>query len=392
MLTDTSLDMADQEAVTIDSYQASSAQELSVASQERVQILRKQSTWWYCKNSSGATGYVPVSCFSKALPKAQGTVPEVACDKAVACWNYVAVADHELSLCKGETLTVTQRISDEWWFGKTVDGREGTFPSDYVKLLSAQGADDEEDQLVEAVYDKFALRDQPVVASESTKSDMSQQQFSSSTRTEVVETNDDYFEVLNEVLDVPISSVQLFKRGQNICMDKTKEEGNRTRILKQEWALPFPYAVHDVLATYSTSTSELRVAVDRKSPCQTPVECERRELGTWSCTDAPDASHERLQTNVKVEDGDFVVFATPGSRDENISAFFHPASSKALSSTVVIWVLMSSRSSSNVLLEDPKGRAQPNSHSRYQFRALLPQITSKSNTRTAVVLKFESVE
>ena len=33
---------------------------------------------------------------------------------------------------------------------------------------------------------------------------------------------------------------------------------------------------------------------------------------------------------------------------------------------------MSSRSSSNVLLEDPKGRAQPNSHSRYQFRAYLP--------------------
>ena len=39
--------MADQEAVTIDSYQASSAQELSVASQERVQILRKQSTWFF---------------------------------------------------------------------------------------------------------------------------------------------------------------------------------------------------------------------------------------------------------------------------------------------------------------------------------------------------------
>ena len=114
-------------------------------------------------------------------------------------------------------------------------------------------------------------------------------------------------------------------------MDKTKEEGNRTRILKQEWALPFPYAVHDVLgiskialllfsctcachsllscgmplllkgsATYSTSTSELRVAVDRKSPCQTPVECERRELGTWSCTDAPDASHERLQVELNL--------------------------------------------------------------------------------------------
>ncbi len=42
----------------------------------------------------------------------------------------------DLELAKGERLVLIEKISDDWWRGRTMDGhREGIVPATYVKVL-----------------------------------------------------------------------------------------------------------------------------------------------------------------------------------------------------------------------------------------------------------------
>ena len=53
----------------------------------------------------------------------------------VALYPFVGTADGDLSFAVGDHITVTNADVSGWWYGVTLDGRAGTFPSNYVRVL-----------------------------------------------------------------------------------------------------------------------------------------------------------------------------------------------------------------------------------------------------------------
>ncbi|CAG6016408.1 unnamed protein product [Menidia menidia] len=50
-------------------------------------------------------------------------------------YDYVAQNDDELAFLKGQVITVLNKDDCDWWKGE-LNGREGLFPSNYVKLTT----------------------------------------------------------------------------------------------------------------------------------------------------------------------------------------------------------------------------------------------------------------
>ncbi|KAF9426831.1 Cytoplasmic protein nck2, partial [Podila epigama] len=56
--------------------------------------------------------------------------------KAIVVYEYSAQEDDEISLVKGSTVVVTDKMGDEgWWCGRNEDGQIGNFPSDFVQEI-----------------------------------------------------------------------------------------------------------------------------------------------------------------------------------------------------------------------------------------------------------------
>lgn len=53
--------------------------------------------------------------------------------QARAKYNFIAQTHLELSLAKGELVTVTRKVDDNWYEGK-IGGRKGIFPVSYVEV------------------------------------------------------------------------------------------------------------------------------------------------------------------------------------------------------------------------------------------------------------------
>lgn len=51
-------------------------------------------------------------------------------------YDYAPQHEDELQLKRGEVLTVVERRDEDWWVGRTDDGRKGLFPANYVQLFS----------------------------------------------------------------------------------------------------------------------------------------------------------------------------------------------------------------------------------------------------------------
>ena len=47
-------------------------------------------------------------------------------------YDYRAQRSDELSLFKGDVITVLYKDNDNWWMGELPDGQQGFFPSSYV--------------------------------------------------------------------------------------------------------------------------------------------------------------------------------------------------------------------------------------------------------------------
>ena len=58
----------------------------------------------------------------------------------VALYDYDAVDDTELSLQEGDHLTLISKDDSGWWEGKTMNGKTGVFPANYVEEISEQEA------------------------------------------------------------------------------------------------------------------------------------------------------------------------------------------------------------------------------------------------------------
>lgn len=60
--------------------------------------------------------------------------PEAVC-QVIGMYDYVAQNDDELAFLKGQVITVLNKDDCDWWKGE-LNGREGLFPSNYVKLTT----------------------------------------------------------------------------------------------------------------------------------------------------------------------------------------------------------------------------------------------------------------
>ena len=60
------------------------------------------------------------------------------CVLSVYCLCDIVQDDPEdLSFKKGDTMTVLRKDEDEWWFAQHDDGRKGSIPVPYVKVVSS---------------------------------------------------------------------------------------------------------------------------------------------------------------------------------------------------------------------------------------------------------------
>lgn len=60
--------------------------------------------------------------------------PAAVC-QVIGMYDYVAQNDDELAFQKGQVITVLNKDDCDWWKGE-LNGREGLFPSNYVKLTT----------------------------------------------------------------------------------------------------------------------------------------------------------------------------------------------------------------------------------------------------------------
>jgi hypothetical protein len=56
--------------------------------------------------------------------------------EAVAIYSFQARNKRELTFCKGDVLTLYEKLSNDWWEGITGDEREGLVPDKYIRLLN----------------------------------------------------------------------------------------------------------------------------------------------------------------------------------------------------------------------------------------------------------------
>lgn len=50
----------------------------------------------------------------------------------MAMYDYRAQRSDELTIFKGDVITVLYKDNDNWWMGELPDGQQGFFPSSYV--------------------------------------------------------------------------------------------------------------------------------------------------------------------------------------------------------------------------------------------------------------------
>ncbi|TFK53238.1 hypothetical protein OE88DRAFT_1358379 [Heliocybe sulcata] len=103
-------------------------QELSLRKDEVVLVLLARGTWWTVRNEDGAVGVVPSSSLLPVIGRAS-----LHSLQAVACFDYVAASEDEISFCGGDILNVCN-FQDEWWEVYKANGDTGMAPSNYLRL------------------------------------------------------------------------------------------------------------------------------------------------------------------------------------------------------------------------------------------------------------------
>ena len=107
---------------------------MSLAKGEIISVERELNhDWWLGRAANGARGLFPAACVR----------PVVASSKARALFDFVGQRERHLSFVKGEIITVLRK--DKAWWDGLANGRFGSFPGNYVRLL-----DDDEAARIEA--------------------------------------------------------------------------------------------------------------------------------------------------------------------------------------------------------------------------------------------------
>ncbi|XP_063776862.1 sorbin and SH3 domain-containing protein 2 isoform X19 [Pseudophryne corroboree] len=124
-------------------FKAQTPKELSFKKGDTVYVLRKIDKNWYEGEHHGRVGILPISYVEKISPTERvqpmrppppAQVREIG--EAVAKYNFTADTNVELTLKKGDRVTLLKKVDQNWYEGKIPGtSRQGIFPVSYVELI-----------------------------------------------------------------------------------------------------------------------------------------------------------------------------------------------------------------------------------------------------------------
>ncbi|XP_024117144.1 intersectin-1 isoform X2 [Oryzias melastigma] len=138
-------------AQVIAPYTATGPEQLTLAPGQLILIRKKNPGGWWegelqARGKKRQIGWFPANYVKLLSPSTSKTTPteptitKVAPPTTAVCqvigmYDYVAQNDDELAFQKGQVITVLNKDDCDWWKGE-LNGREGLFPSNYVKLTT----------------------------------------------------------------------------------------------------------------------------------------------------------------------------------------------------------------------------------------------------------------
>ncbi|XP_041563152.1 uncharacterized protein LOC108135007 isoform X10 [Drosophila elegans] len=123
-------------------FQGQSSKELSFRKGDTIYIRRQIDANWYEGEHNAMIGLLPAS-YVEIVSRDGARTPSKRPSEgqARAKYNFQAQSGVELSLNKGELVTLTRRVDGNWFEGK-IANRKGIFPCSYVEVLTDIGAED----------------------------------------------------------------------------------------------------------------------------------------------------------------------------------------------------------------------------------------------------------
>uniref|UniRef100_A0A8C2X5V6 Intersectin-1 n=1 Tax=Cyclopterus lumpus TaxID=8103 RepID=A0A8C2X5V6_CYCLU len=136
-------------AQVIAPYSATGAEQLTLAPGQLILIRKKNPGGWWegelqARGKKRQIGWFPANYVKLLSPSTSKTTPteptppkltSAAVCQVIGMYDYVAQNDDELAFLKGQVITVVNKDDCDWWKGE-LGGREGLFPSNYVKLTT----------------------------------------------------------------------------------------------------------------------------------------------------------------------------------------------------------------------------------------------------------------
>ncbi|XP_070489994.1 uncharacterized protein [Chironomus tepperi] len=134
------------------SFQGQSNRELSFKKGDIIYIRRQIDKNWYEGEHNAMIGLLPVQYVDIISNDGSRPTPPLPAKKptegqARAKYNFVAQSDIELSLNKGELVSLTRRVDPNWFEGR-IGNRKGIFPVSYIDVLTDIGCEDLENDIV----------------------------------------------------------------------------------------------------------------------------------------------------------------------------------------------------------------------------------------------------
>ncbi|XP_041839803.1 intersectin-2b isoform X2 [Melanotaenia boesemani] len=129
-------------AQVIRAQSSSGPEQLSMENGQLILILGKNSSGWWlgelqARGKKRQKGWFPAS-HVKILGSNSGKstpAPQPVC-QVIAIYDYAAANQDELSFSKGQLLNVLDKTDPDWWKGE-INGVTGLFPTNYVKMTTA---------------------------------------------------------------------------------------------------------------------------------------------------------------------------------------------------------------------------------------------------------------
>ena len=126
-------------------YNPTTEEELAIKEGDIVDVHDMQPDGWWYGELNGKRGYFPSNFVSEdldakansndSLPAPSNPEQSSSAVKCVASYDYDAADENELSFREGDVIELISQAPDGWWYG-SLSGKQGLFPSNYVKLLS----------------------------------------------------------------------------------------------------------------------------------------------------------------------------------------------------------------------------------------------------------------